>query len=95
MEHTKGPFRARQDGPCTWHIKSVDYGGIATLHDPYAQEQGRLGELEANAKLLASSTDLERALDDIIVLPVRLSPQDAIVEAVKIARAAIAKARPA
>lgn len=58
-EHTPGPWRAEpRDGP-NWRVHSEDYGTIAYLADPY--HAAPKGEIEANARLMASAPDLLEA----------------------------------
>jgi hypothetical protein len=58
-----GPWVAREEEEQYWKISSVDYGQIATMHDPYAREQSRIEELAATARLIAAAPELYVALE--------------------------------
>lgn len=67
--YTKGKWTVETDGDCAFRIKSDEFGGIAYLHDPLANEQGRYRELEATAHLIAAAPAL---LDRLKISIVRL-----------------------
>lgn len=57
-KHTPGPWEAVREHSTYWKIRSEEWGGIASLHDPLAAELGRETELEANARLIAATPAL-------------------------------------
>ena len=57
-QHTPGPWAYRGNGDDAFTVYSEDRGGIALVHDPLAQEMGRMDEIEANARLMAAAPEL-------------------------------------
>lgn len=66
QKHTPGPWIARRQDACYWKINSEDWGGIASLHDPLAEQMERDDGLEANAHLIAAAPELLEALERIV-----------------------------
>jgi len=64
-KHTPGPYQyeADADDPCFGRVASEDYGTIAIIHDPLAQEHGRCAELHATGELLAAAPALLAACE--------------------------------
>lgn len=59
---TPGPWKAECEDRRSWTVRSEDYGAVALVHDPYADNFARQAQLGANARLIAAAPELFAAL---------------------------------
>ena len=61
-QHTPGPWVVNTDDPPCYAISSEDYGRIALLQYPLAEELQRVDQHKADARLIAAAPELLEAL---------------------------------
>lgn len=61
--HTPGPWTAECEDKRSWAVKSDDYGSVALIHDPYADDFGRWTQLGCNARLIAAAPTMYQELE--------------------------------
>jgi len=59
---TPGPWRITHADSVCYRVGSDEYGGIALLHDPLAEELGTTDTLEANARAISLVPEMIEAI---------------------------------